>query len=168
MRSGHSQNRCHYRAVKNGKSCAPPFNSPHLCVNQRATISNSIRHSDQQIVLSLQWNWKTFPQHADESCPKRWELHLLCYRNISCIRRFNRSHIRCCVASIIEPLCGLQTWKAEDVWIIYISCHRLLWCQRTCSPGPIILLLFAGGRWDIFSVMGCFSDSCRGKNTMLI
>lgn len=126
-------------------SCAlPPFNLPRLRVNPSPYNSNSTPHSDQQFVLSLQWSGNTFRQHANVSFPhcEKSEIAFVQLYRFHPYTDLAGAHIRCCIASIMQ---SLQTWEAEDVWIIYISCHGLVWFQRTCSQRPIILPLFAGG-----------------------
>lgn len=56
-------------------SCALPHLIHPIWICQATPYNlNSIQHSDQQFVLSLQWNWNTYPQHASNSFPllKDW------------------------------------------------------------------------------------------------
>lgn len=152
--------------MRNGKSCAPPFDSPPSVCQPTPYNFNSMRRSDQQFVLSAQWNWNSFPQQSSDFfyffiflllTPKRLDISFVfAIENISHIPWFNWSHITCCMASITRRL---QTWEAGDFWIIYISRHRLVWFQRKL-PVAHYLSLVCTGRWDIFSLIACFPDSC--------
>lgn len=77
--------------------------------------SNTALISTICFVFIIKWN--TFRQHFSDS------LSTWCY-----------------IASVMKRL---QSREAEDIWIIYISCHRLMWFL--CSKSSIILLLFVWG-----------------------
>lgn len=143
--------------MKNGKFCTSPFNLPphpptHPSVCQPTPYNfNSMQHSDQQFAPSLQWNRNTFPQHTNDF----YHYWKLCHRNMSCIGWFNWSHIRSCVASIMQRQPeGTRTFELFTSVVTHTHTHTDRCDFKECSQRPIILPLFAvggGGADETFS-----------------